>query len=73
MDFGINMNKKYELEVDEKGRVDIPKDLWRAILEAAKKSKKGKRGLGSKKIRVQKKIVKAELLIAFIKVYNENT
>ena len=56
---------KYELEVDEKGRVDIPKDLWKAILEAAKKSQKGRKGLGSKKIRVQRKIVKKQILLIF--------
>ena len=55
---------RYNLEIDENGKIDIPKELWRTLLNYARRTQKGRRGLSSKKIRVQKKIVKEEILTA---------
>jgi len=52
---------------DENGRAAISFELWKALLRSARTSQKGRRGLSSRKIRVQKKIVTKELEISILK------
>ena len=57
---------------DENGRATISFELWKALLRSARTSQKGRRGLSSRKIRVQKKIVAKELEISILKGMSKN-
>jgi len=57
---------------NEKGAVTISFELWKALLKSARTTQKGRRGLSSRKIRVQKKIVSKELGLAILRGKHTN-
>lgn len=57
--------------VDENGRFSFGPHFRRLLLHQARKSQKGRRGLSSRKRRVQKKILQKELEL-MIKDYVDN-